>query len=86
MGYNHRQITIGHVNGYPTMHYLGNPRHTQSMIAYMILMSISGDVIEKLHCGNVVNMLTDFDEIHWLCDNRVKNSSIVRSVVIIANQ
>ena len=25
--------TIEHVNEYPTMHYLGNPRHTQSMIA-----------------------------------------------------
>ena len=29
--------TIGHVNEYHTMHYFGNPRHTQSMIAYMIL-------------------------------------------------
>ena len=28
---------IGHVSEYPTMHYFGNPRHTQSMIAYMIL-------------------------------------------------
>ena len=82
MGYNHRQITIGHVNGYPTMYYLGNPRHTQSMI----LTSISGNAIEKLHCGNVVNMVTDFYEIHWLYDNRVKNSSSVRSVMIIANQ
>mgnify|MGYP001797712222 CR=1 FL=1 len=27
----------GYVNGYPTMHYFGNPRHTQSMIAYKIL-------------------------------------------------
>ena len=27
----------GHVNEYPTMHCFGNPRHTQSMIAYMIL-------------------------------------------------
>ena len=25
---------IGHVNEYPTMHYIGNPGHTQSMIAY----------------------------------------------------
>ena len=24
---------IGHVNEYPTMHYFGNPRHTQSMMA-----------------------------------------------------
>ena len=28
---------IGHVNEYPTMHYFGNPRHTKSMIAYIIL-------------------------------------------------
>ena len=28
---------IGHVNEYPTMHYFGIPRHTQSMIAYKIL-------------------------------------------------
>ena len=29
---------IGHVNGYRTMHYFGIPRHTQSMMAYMILI------------------------------------------------
>ena len=28
---------IGPVNECPTMHYFGNPRHTQSMIAYVIL-------------------------------------------------
>ena len=28
---------MGHVNEYPTMHYFGNARHTQSMIAFMIL-------------------------------------------------
>ena len=28
---------IEHVYEYPTMYDLGNPRHTQSMIAYMIL-------------------------------------------------
>ena len=44
-----------HVNEYPTMHYFGNPRHTQSMIAYRTL-SISGNSSEKLHCGNVVDM------------------------------
>ena len=27
----------GNVNEYPIMHYFGNPRHTQSMKAYMIL-------------------------------------------------
>ena len=26
---------IGHVNGHPTMYYVGNPRHSQSMIAYI---------------------------------------------------
>ena len=32
-------VSIGHVNEYPnpTMYYFGNPRHTQSMTAYMIL-------------------------------------------------
>ena len=35
------------------MHYFGNPRHTQSMIAWL---SIFGNSIEKLHHGNVVNM------------------------------
>ena len=28
---------IGHVNEYPTMHYYWNPRHTRSMIAYIVL-------------------------------------------------
>ena len=28
---------IGHVHEYPTMHHFGNPRHIQSMIAYMTL-------------------------------------------------
>ena len=32
-----RKQRIGHVNEYPTMHYFGNPKRTQSMIAYMIL-------------------------------------------------
>ena len=30
-------VAIDHDNEYPTMHYFGNPRHIQSMIAYMIL-------------------------------------------------
>ena len=38
------------------MHYFGIPRHTQSMIAYKIRLSISGISSEKLHRGNVVNM------------------------------
>ena len=40
------------------MHYFGNPRHTQSMIAYMmgmILTEFSGNSSENLHCGHVVN-------------------------------
>ena len=32
-----RSRAIGYVNRYPTLHYFGNPGHTQSMIAYMIL-------------------------------------------------
>ena len=49
-------LLVGHVNEYPTMHYFGNPRHTQSMIAYKILTEYFGKSSEKLHCGNVVNM------------------------------
>ena len=30
-------VAIGHVNEYPSMHYFGIPRHTQSIIAYTIL-------------------------------------------------
>ena len=30
-------VQIGHVNEYPTMHDFGNPRHAQSMLAYIIL-------------------------------------------------
>ena len=33
---------IGHVNEYPVMHYFGNPKHTQSMITYMILTEYYG--------------------------------------------
>ena len=48
---------IGHVNEYPKMHLFGHPRHTQSMIAYIhVILSISGNSREKLHCGTVVNM------------------------------
>ena len=28
---------IGHVNEYPTMQYYGNPRHIESIVAYMSL-------------------------------------------------
>ena len=46
----------GHVNEYSIMHYFGNPRHNQSMIAYiMILKSISRSSSGKLHCTNVVS-------------------------------
>ena len=52
-----RVVSMGHVNEYPTMHHFGIPGHTQSMVAYIIWLSISGNSSEKLHCGNVVNML-----------------------------
>ena len=44
---------IGHVNKYPTMHYFGNPGHTQSMIAYIMIFTNYSD---RLRCGNVVNI------------------------------
>ena len=48
---------IGHVNEYPTMHYFGIPRDTQSMVAYTVLtVNSSGNSSEKLHCENDVNM------------------------------
>ena len=31
--------TIGHVKEYPTMHFFGNPRHTQPMIAYIMILT-----------------------------------------------
>ena len=31
--YNLNKMAMGRVNEYRTMHYFGNPRHTQSMIA-----------------------------------------------------
>ena len=31
---------MGHVKEYPTMHHFGIPRHTQLMIAYMILSEL----------------------------------------------
>ena len=49
-------LPIGHVNEYPTMHYFGIPRHTQSMIANKILTEYFWKFSEKFHCGNVVNM------------------------------
>ena len=33
----HSHCKIGHVNQYPKMRYFGNPRHTQAIVAYMIL-------------------------------------------------
>ena len=52
---------IGHVNEYPTMRYIGNPRDTQSMIAYIILTEYFYIPSEKLHCGNVVNMTLELE-------------------------
>ena len=47
--------------GYPTVNTFGIPKHTQSMIAYMILTGNSG---LKLHRWNVVNMH------YWLTNRR----------------
>ena len=44
------------MNEYHTMHYFGNPRDAQSMIAYMILTKYFWKSNEKLHCGNVDTM------------------------------
>ena len=32
-------LAVAHVNQYPKIHYFGNPRHTQSMIAYIIILT-----------------------------------------------
>ena len=44
-------MAIGHVSEYPTMHYFGNPRHTQLIIAYMILTVFSGNSSENCIVG-----------------------------------
>ena len=49
-------LAIRHVNEYPTMQYFGIPRHTQSMIANMILTEKFWKFQWKLHCGSVGNM------------------------------
>ena len=54
----HKRISIGHVYEYPVMHYFENPRHTQSMIAYMILTEIPGNFSENERSGNVISLLT----------------------------
>ena len=43
------------------MRYIGNPRDTQSMIAYIILTEYFYIPSEKLHCGNVVNMTLELE-------------------------
>ena len=66
---------IGHVDEYPTMHYFGNPRHTQSVVAYMFL-TISGNSGELSHCGNVVNMpYSQLEELYAKC--RLSESGFV---------
>ena len=45
------------------MHYIGNPRHTQSMIAYMILTKHFWYSSEKLNCGNVVHYVLEICEL-----------------------
>ena len=47
---------IARVNEYPTMHNFGIPKHTQSIMALRLRLSISGNSKEKLHCWNIVNM------------------------------
>ena len=43
---------LWYVDEYPTVNYFGNPRHAQSMIAYVYaILSICGNYSEKLHCG-----------------------------------
>ena len=44
-----RCLQIGHVNEYPTMHYFRNPRHRQSLIAYMILIYLFILIIDTMH-------------------------------------
>ena len=51
---------IRHVIEYPTMYYFGDPRHTQSLTAFMIFTEYSWEFQWKLHCGNVVNMPNGF--------------------------
>ena len=53
----YKRISIGHVYEYSAVHYFENPRHTQSMIAYMILTEIP-DFSENVRSGNVINLLT----------------------------
>ena len=40
---------IRHVNEYPTIHYFGNPGHTQSMIAHMISTEYPRSLNTSLH-------------------------------------
>ena len=44
-----RCLQIGHVNEYPTMHDFRNPRHRQSLIAYMILIYLFILIIDTMH-------------------------------------
>ena len=60
---------IGHANQYPTIHYSGIPRHTQSMIAYKIL-SVSGNSSVKWHCGRVVDTL-------YFTHNKIEHASSI---------
>ena len=75
--------------------YFENPRHTQSMIAYLwFWLSISENSSEKLHCGNVVNMPYSFvgpaNSLYWIglvfksvypvCSCQLKRPSSIRLV------
>ena len=50
-------FVIGHVNEYPTMHYFGIPRRTQSMIAYIYEIPVNNRIVGIL--------LTSPIEMHW---------------------
>ena len=47
-------LSIGNVHEYPTMHYLGIPRHTPSMIAYKILTEYFWKIHVKTCIGGML--------------------------------
>ena len=63
---------IGHINEYPTMHYFGISRHTQSMIAYKIIKSISVNSSEKCIVGMLLTY--PFISFHEIQNNQNKKN------------
>ena len=47
----------GHVHEYPTMHYFGNPGHTESMTEYMILTEYA--LLALYQCISIIHLLAD---------------------------